>query len=785
MTMADSVRFRSEQEAILGYTGGLIGVAAVPGSGKTFTLAHLAARLVQQLVGDRAFDVSQPSEVLVVTFTNAAVNSFQARISHILREHYSAMSPYVGYRVRTLHGLAHDIVRDRPSLVGLADDFAILDERLALDAQRISVLERLAVWGDRLSMYADPDVEPRTIRYRLEQELPDLVSGVIKRAKDLQIDPEELQRMLEDVEGDQRFDLLRFSAEVYADYQRSLAYRGAVDFDDLVRLALEALQRDERYLQRLRDRWPYILEDEAQDSSLLQEQMLRLLSDRRNWVRVGDPNQAINTTFTTADPSHLLAFLDDQANPDVVEYPLSVSGRSAPPIIDLANELVRWTIEEHPSPGAREAFTYAHKPKQGRVRGVIKPAEADDPQPNPLAEECTIHIHFVPGQKITPDDELEMVVAGEDFSLVAWMSEIEHLPEHERPTVAVLVPENSRGFQLAKLLRRHGVPYEELLRSTSETRETAGILTAVLDYLSSPLDLRKLKQLYWTIMAPELKERVAEDIDLRKWLTDFFAQFRHVEELLWPSSGFEWGQNRPEDEATVVGDLEGFRELVSRWLEATSLPVDQLVLIVGQDLFAEPSDLALSYKIAVLLGSMAESHPDWRLPEFAGELRVIANNQRRFIGFDDAEVGYEPKPGVVTIATMHSAKGLEWDRVYLMSVSNYGFPSALPYDSYIGERWYAAGNPYRGIEHLNLEAEAMAQLETLVSNGEYYEGDATLEARVEYVKERLRLLYVGITRARREVIVTWNMGRHWQQGRENQPAVPVVALKSFLGVHEG
>jgi DNA helicase II / ATP-dependent DNA helicase PcrA len=66
-------------------------------------------------------------------------------------------------------------------------------------------------------------------------------------------------------------------AEIYADYQRALAYRGAVDFDDLIRLALEALQVDEAYLERLRLRWPYILEDEAQDSSRLQEEILKLL----------------------------------------------------------------------------------------------------------------------------------------------------------------------------------------------------------------------------------------------------------------------------------------------------------------------------------------------------------------------------------------------------------------------------------------------------------------------------------------------------------------------------
>jgi len=50
------------------------------------------------------------------------------------------------------------------------------------------------------------------------------------------------------------------------------------------------------------------------------------------------------------------------------------------------------------------------------------------------------------------------------------------------------------------------------------------------------------------------------------------------------------------------------------------------------------------------------------------------------------EQGYQPQPGHVTIATMHAAKGLEWDRVYLMA-SAIMVPSAQPYDKYISERW--------------------------------------------------------------------------------------------------
>ncbi len=71
--------------------------------------------------------------------------------------------------------------------------------------------------------------------------------------------------------------LAQLGCDIYTDYQRALAYRGAVDFDDLIRLALTLLQNDEEYLERLRFRYPFILEDEAQDSSQTQQQILGLL----------------------------------------------------------------------------------------------------------------------------------------------------------------------------------------------------------------------------------------------------------------------------------------------------------------------------------------------------------------------------------------------------------------------------------------------------------------------------------------------------------------------------
>ena len=114
---------RYSQQEILKYRGGRLGIAAVPGAGKTHILSALAAQIIHSgaLTGDQ--------EVLIVTLVNSAVDNFEARIKRFFAEH--PLQALYKYRVRTLHGLAHDIVREKPSRVGLEDRFSIIDEREA------------------------------------------------------------------------------------------------------------------------------------------------------------------------------------------------------------------------------------------------------------------------------------------------------------------------------------------------------------------------------------------------------------------------------------------------------------------------------------------------------------------------------------------------------------------------------------------------------------------------------------------------------------------------------
>ena len=749
---------RPSQEQILRYRGGRLGIAAVPGAGKTQILSALAAQIIASgALGD-------DQEVLIVTLVNSAVDNFEARVKRFFDNPLQAL---YRYRVRTLHGLAHDIVREKPGHVGLDERFGIIDEREADFIRREAVKSWMSVHAETLDDYLDPNMEEHKRDWVRRDQLPEMISNLalafIRSSKDRRLTPEKLRALLDRQPAP--LPLAELGLEIYADYQRALTYRASVDFDDLIRLALDILESDEEYLERVRYRFPFILEDEAQDSSQLQQNILALLSGPNgNWVRVGDPNQAIFETFTTASPELLREFIVGNASVDMPE-----SGRSQQSIIDLANNLIDWVMNEHPVEDARTALAPPY----------IEPVPPGDPQPNPENDRSAIH--FVT-KRLTAEEETKAIVD----SVAKW------LPKNPDSTVAVLVPRNTRGVEVINALKAKGIEYVEFLSSTSNTRAAAGALSNLISYLADPSSPQKLAKAYqvWRRGWKDVKERQVLIHDTSAWL----RKVGNVEDYVNPNLAFARGEvvapisasmgqsvgvreEAPDygEQEQVAEELNNFRVHVRRWLEAVTLPIDQLVLTLAQDIFTEAADLALAHKLALVLRKAADDHTEWRLPELTAELAVIAKNERRFIGFSADDSGFDPEQhkGKVVVTTMHKAKGLEWDRVYLMSVNNYDFPSNQPNDRFISERWFLRSN-------LNLEAEALAQLSAATSSGEYDwydEGAATLASRVDYVKERLRLFYVGITRAKKELIVTWNTGR---QG----DATPSLALSAMMGLWE-
>ncbi len=738
---------RYSQQEILKYRGGRLGIAAVPGAGKTHILSALAAKIIHEgwITGDQ--------EVLIVTLVNSAVDNFESRIKRFFDNPLQALYKY---RVRTLHGLAHDIVREKPARVGLEERFSIIDEREAGFVRKEAVNAWLSTHS--LDDYLDPSLDNQKRDWVRRDQLPDMVDSLalafIRSSKDRLLTPEMLRTKLD--ASPAPLPLAELGYSIYADYQRALAYRGAVDFDDLIRLALTLLESDEEYLERLRYRYPYILEDEAQDSSLSQQRILNLLAgEGGNWVRVGDPNQAIFETFTTADPELLRQFIRDNQHADMPEL-----GRSQPSVISLANHLIDWVMDSPPDPNVQGALSAPY----------IVPVPEDDPQRNP--PDNPEAIKFI-SKRYTPEEELEAVVK----SIKGLMDSVWDFPDEEKPTVAVLVPRNHRGIEVVEALKRRGVETIELISSTSSTRAAAGSLNYLLSYLADPQSASKLAKAYqvfrrdWReaqsrrvvekqepeeletgeleireeeIVAVEEDTAPLEAIDPRKaeaeqnkyrsallnQVAKLLRKMGNVEDFVAPNQADRWLTTVSESEPeSVVQELLAFRINIQRWLNAVMLPIDQLVLTLAQDVFTSAPDLALAHKLAIVLRQAADEHGDWRMPELTAELAVIAKNERRFIGFSSDDSGFDPEKhrGKVVVTTMHKAKGLEWDRVYLMSVNNYDFPSNMPNDRFISEKWFIRNG-------LNLEAEALAQLNALESNNEYSwyeEGAATMQSRIQ------------------------------------------------------
>ncbi|MCS7060819.1 MAG: ATP-dependent helicase [Anaerolineae bacterium] len=776
------MKLRPQQAEIAGYRGGLLAVSAAPGSGKTHTLAALAAQLIREGV------VPPDSEVLVVTFTHSAVEAIRSRIRRALAEQHL---PAEGFRVLTLHSLAHQIVRERPDLAGVPTDFRIDDELSSRQAMLTAVRDFVRAEEDYWRSFLPPELagaQRAEVEERWRETTQRIGAEVTRLAKNLRWTPAELRMRIAGnwvaaaEAGDEAppvSPFLRIGAAIYERYERILSAGGRLDFDDLIWRAIIALNNDDDYRRRLARRWQFILEDEAQDSTPLQEEILEsLVREHGNWVRVGDPNQAIMTTFTASD---VRLFRDRfPRRLGVRGISLSQSGRSAQPIIDLANRLVDWATHHHPEPEVRQmALSKAAR---------IAPVAPDDTQPNPPATESMIHAHAFD----TGETEAQRIA----------QSAVSYILRYPDRTCGVLAPTNAFGRLIARALEEIQSRYpgrtlfEDQLRNTLRIRVVAGVLGQALRFCGQPANTAALVGLRRALQelaaldrradqdneetdeppARRVEEaRPAYDDGLNERRINTLLRSAKVERLLFPD---------PLDEPALparvpVGAdeqraIDQLASLAAKWARASTLSPDQIALVVAHDVLRRTEDLAAAHSMALSLRRYAEANPNAQLGELADQLDDIAANRQKYLSDSLlGETSFQPTAGVITVTTMHKAKGLEWDRVYLTSVDQIEFPHQVE-GAFRGEQWYLEGR--------DPATEARMQLRALYersADGAAHrtplptERDLIRQARLEYIAERLRLLYVGVTRARRDLILTWSRERG---GQPNRPALAIEAL---------
>lgn len=722
--MSSEPRLRTSQEEVMTYHKGLMGISAVPGSGKTWTLSNLAVRLILST------DLEPDQEILVVTFSNSAADNFSNRIGEQLRA--NGLIEGFGYRVRTLHGLANDIIHERPELVGLSNEFGIIDEAETNEIMKDLAVQAMENHFDFLTSLISEDINEKKRESIIKTDFPEFLMNLaknwIKTVKDKQITISQLEQWLSEPDTN---PLMSICLGIYRGYQAALNYRGAIDFDDLIRYALECLRLDSDLRTQLHHRWPFILEDESQDSSKLQQEILTtLVGEDGNWVRVGDPNQAIFESFTTADPNLLKTFV---SRDDVRSVDLPVSGRSAPSIIDLANSMIDWVQTSHPNYAIRDALS----------EPFIQPTPPGDPQTNPTDLPDSVVLF---DQPMTSDQELVYL----SKAIKAW------LKGNPDSTAAVLTYLNKRASDIVNFLKAEKIEVSDVLMKVPEpTRLSAGAVVLILKSLFDPLNPSHLARCF-EVLYRHYQDN--PDLDkLVKTTSKLIRTLENTEDYLYPDKK-DWIQNLEDEEVNQnsLEMLKSYRRVMRRWHAAMILPMDQLVLVVAQDLVLENSEIAIIHKLSGFIKSLLENNPHWTDIDVLDELIGISKNNRGFATFSQKEDGFDPDnyKGKVIVATAHKSKGLEWDKVFLSSANNYDYPGGESNESYTSEKWFIT-------DQRNLEAELLYDLESLRvehSGGIMLRAYDKQDARNDVARERLRLFYVGITRAKKSLSISWNTG---------------------------
>jgi DNA helicase-2/ATP-dependent DNA helicase PcrA len=294
----------AQREAVLATEGPVLVVAGA-GSGKTRVLTHRIAHLVS------ACGV-KPQEILAITFTNKAAGEMRERLEGILGDAAPRMW------VMTFHAACGRILRREAPRLGYRSNFTIYDQadQVRLAKQCLEELER------------DP-----------KRFVPRGIHAQISMAKNQLIGPEEYKARVASF-----YD--QTVADAYALYQRRLHSSNAVDFDDLLMLTVEALERFPEALTRWQKAFRYVLVDEYQDTNHAQYRLLQLLAGQhKNVFAVGDPDQSIYA-FRGADIRNILEFERDFGGGRLIA--LEQNYRSTNSILRAANSLITHNRERKP-----------------------------------------------------------------------------------------------------------------------------------------------------------------------------------------------------------------------------------------------------------------------------------------------------------------------------------------------------------------------------------------------------------------------------------------------------
>ncbi|MEO1391831.1 MAG: ATP-dependent helicase [Cyanobacteria bacterium J06634_5] len=714
---------RPGQRSLAQWRSGPLAVSAVPGSGKSTGMAAGAAIAIAY------HQLHARKQLVLVTFTRSAAANLKAKV----RKHLKALSlPLNSFVVHTLHGLALNIASRHPEVSGI--NLSPLDSEgtTLVSPTQSHRLIRLAVerWIDNNTAAYHRLIEgngfdgEETERLRRQtvlrtEVLPALAYTVIHEAKSSGLLPEALADIAQIMtsriaDGAPDYAVVDIAAGLYGHYQSLLASNGLIDYDDMILAALKTLE-SEPIRQLWQSRVFAIFEDEAQDSSPLQTELLEVLaSDPEdsttplNLVRVGDPNQAINSTFTPADPVFFNQFCDrcqEQGRLATIEQ----AGRSCDRIMEAANFTLHWVNKNSAIPAFRSQD--------------ISPVGPNDPQPNANPAAIGEGVEFArPKNTIDTAKQLAKRVAA------AFQAD----PE---VSAAVLVRESRQGKFLRELLENPeqigidleamGIEIYDVGQRDRKTHIPREILS-LLQFVERPHSPDNIKAALRVLVSRQL----IPTQDLNPLATK-------PEQFLYPG---------PLDEPlTTQGAIQARRYCAALLRARLELPAYHLIPFLGLTLGYDQSELATADKLAARIAQ--QTLEDSTLTAMLGALQELLGNERfRAVEAEDTESQYT-RPGQITIMTMHKAKGLDWDAVFLPFLHKRNIP---------GEAWIPQQMKFLGDFSLDEVARAQLRAHTHAVYAQDRKPEPVPDIEQAWRQasnlkraEEFRLLYVAITRAKK------------------------------------
>lgn len=562
------------------HTKGPLLITAGAGSGKTKVLTCRIAHLLELGVA--------PYRILAITFTNKAAKEMKERVQNLVGAQADSIW------LSTFHSFCAKLLRfEIDGFHGYTRNFTIYDSS-----------DQLVLIKDCLKKLNLDD----------KQFTPRSVLGTISAAKNVLMDAKTFAGKAED------FYQQKVS-EAYALYQAKLKENNALDFDDLLFLAVRLLEEKDDVREKYQERFQYVLVDEYQDTNHAQYALTKILAAQwRNICVVGDADQSIYA-WRGADIRNIIDFTRDY--PDAASIKLEQNYRSTKTILNAANAV----IDNNESRPRKTLWT-------------------ENPSGNKV-------IHY---QAQTEHDEADYI-AGAIYN----RHEISHEPYGD---MAILIRTNAQSRVLEEKLMRYAIPYTMVGGTKFYDRKEIKDVLAYLRLLYNPEDSLSLTRI---INVPKRNigattmEKVAayaegEGISIFEALSspDAIPVTKRAQTSL---------ENFAAMIFDLLNDIDGMDvlSLIEKVIKDTGYGE-----MLDKDAEHDPQGESRKENVGEFLSvakDYMDSNPDGNLQDFLENVALVSD-------VDD----FESSESKVTLMTLHAAKGLEFPVVFLAGLDEGLFP---------------------------------------------------------------------------------------------------------------